>query len=274
MGRKEGDSKREGREDSPPAITREKLEEKTWAWVMAARLIFQRVRISRAKWMCKNRVTTLSWAATGQLSRLFTAQRHLVKGQSKGLTCSTAKLGSASQGWRHPENGALSLIHKKLQSLVKTYDQQAVSTLMEVLWDCMKATHGLEGDCVLPTVILHHHRTTSKIQPPSLTAIYSESPEKSQTVQPVFLMDVLTTLCGPMDSSPPGPSVHGILQVRILEWVAISFCRGSSQPRDWIWVARIASRLFTDWTTREDQCYYSRMLDKMKQNAREDEGCS
>lgn len=83
--------------------------------------------------MCKNRVTKLSRAATGQLSRLFIAQRHLVKGQSKGLTCSTAKLGSVSQGWRHPENGVLSLIHKKLQSLVKTYDQQAVSTLMEVL---------------------------------------------------------------------------------------------------------------------------------------------
>ena len=40
------------------------------------------------------------------------------------------------------------------------------------------------------------------------------------------------TLCDPMDSSPPGSSVHGILQARILEWVAISFSRGSSQPRD------------------------------------------
>ena len=41
------------------------------------------------------------------------------------------------------------------------------------------------------------------------------------------------TLCDPMDYSPPGSSVHGILQARILEWVAISFSRGSSQPRDW-----------------------------------------
>ena len=40
------------------------------------------------------------------------------------------------------------------------------------------------------------------------------------------------TLCNPMDCSPPGSSVHGILQARILEWVAISFSRGSSQPRD------------------------------------------
>ena len=40
-------------------------------------------------------------------------------------------------------------------------------------------------------------------------------------------------LCDPMDSSPPASSVHGILQARILEWVAIPFSRGSSQPRDW-----------------------------------------
>ena len=40
------------------------------------------------------------------------------------------------------------------------------------------------------------------------------------------------TLCDPVDCSPPGSSVHEILQARILEWVAISYSRGSSQPRD------------------------------------------
>ena len=40
------------------------------------------------------------------------------------------------------------------------------------------------------------------------------------------------TLCNPMDCSLPGSSVHGILQARILEWVAVSSSRGSSQPRD------------------------------------------
>ena len=39
-------------------------------------------------------------------------------------------------------------------------------------------------------------------------------------------------LCNPMDSSLPGSSVHGIFQARVLEWVTISFSRGSSQPRD------------------------------------------
>ena len=42
------------------------------------------------------------------------------------------------------------------------------------------------------------------------------------------------TLCNPMDYSPPGSSVHGILQARVLEWVAISSSKGSSWPSDWI----------------------------------------
>ena len=46
-------------------------------------------------------------------------------------------------------------------------------------------------------------------------------------------------------SSPLGSSVHGILQARILEWVAISFSKGSSQPRDRTCVSRIACRFFT-----------------------------
>ena len=49
----------------------------------------------------------------------------------------------------------------------------------------------------------------------------------------------------------PGSSVHGILQTRILEWVAIPFLRGSSQPRDQSQVSRIAGRFFTRWVTRE-----------------------
>ena len=51
--------------------------------------------------------------------------------------------------------------------------------------------------------------------------------------------------------SPPGSSVHGILQARILEWVAISFSKGSSWPRDWTQVSCIAGRFFTLWATRE-----------------------
>ena len=56
------------------------------------------------------------------------------------------------------------------------------------------------------------------------------------------------TLCDPMDCT-----VLGILQARILEWVAVAFSRGSSQPRDWTQVSRTSGRFFTNWTTSEAQ---------------------
>ena len=55
----------------------------------------------------------------------------------------------------------------------------------------------------------------------------------------------------PWTCSPPGSSIHGILQARILEWIAISFSRGSPWPRDWTQASRIASRCFNLWATRE-----------------------
>ena len=58
------------------------------------------------------------------------------------------------------------------------------------------------------------------------------------------------TLCNPMDCSPPGSSVW-ILQDRILKWVAVSFSRRSSQPRDRTQISRIAGGSFTGWSTRE-----------------------
>ena len=58
-------------------------------------------------------------------------------------------------------------------------------------------------------------------------------------------------LCNPMDCSPPGSSGHGIFQARILEWVSISFSRGSSPPRDQTQVSHIVGRCFTVWATRE-----------------------
>ena len=54
-----------------------------------------------------------------------------------------------------------------------------------------------------------------------------------------------------MDFSPPGSSVHGILQERRLEWVAMSFSRASSPPRDWTGVSCVAGRFFTIWATWE-----------------------
>ena len=67
----------------------------------------------------------------------------------------------------------------------------------------------------------------------------------------VFVAQLRPILCKPMDRTPPGFSVHGILQARILEWVAISSSRGSSQRRNWTQVSWIADRFFTIWSIRE-----------------------
>ena len=69
------------------------------------------------------------------------------------------------------------------------------------------------------------------------------------------LMTPSPTLCDPKDYNPQGSSVHGILQARILEWVAIPFCRESSRPRDQTWVSQITGRFLTIWATRKAQNY-------------------
>ena len=60
------------------------------------------------------------------------------------------------------------------------------------------------------------------------------------------LVTVMSSSCDPMDRGV----WHGILQAKILDWVAISFSRGSSQTRDWTWVSCILDRFFTNWATR------------------------
>ena len=75
------------------------------------------------------------------------------------------------------------------------------------------------------------------------------------------------TLCYPMDYT-----VHGILQARILEWVAFPFSRGSSQPRDRTHVSRITGRFFTSWATRE-ACWIHRERDKTTCNSLKQRNC-
>ena len=80
---------------------------------------------------------------------------------------------------------------------------------------------------------------------PRPTSLPSPSEVKSRSVVSAQLCP---TLCDPLDYT-----VHGILQARLMEWVAFPFSRGSSQPRDWTQVSRIAGRFFTRWATGEAQ---------------------
>ena len=67
----------------------------------------------------------------------------------------------------------------------------------------------------------------------------------------VLVAKLCLTLCDHMDYRSPNSSVYGISQARILEWAAISFSRGSSQPRDQTYVSCISGRFITDRATRE-----------------------
>ena len=81
--------------------------------------------------------------------------------------------------------------------------------------------------------------------PCQLWAAYDQIKVKSEVAQ------LCPTLCDPMDCSLSGSSIHGIFQARVLEWIAISFSRGSSWPRNRTQVSHIAGRRFTFWATRE-----------------------
>ena len=85
------------------------------------------------------------------------------------------------------------------------------------------------------------------------TSVLWNTEEEKANLSPVCLLSrsVMPNSCDPIDCSLPGSSIHGILQVRILGWVAISFFRGSSWPRNWTQVSCIAVRLFTDWAMRD-----------------------
>ena len=77
------------------------------------------------------------------------------------------------------------------------------------------------------------------------TAITAVSKTFGPSSRVVLVAQSFLTLCNPMDSSPPGSSVRGIFQARILEWVAIPFSRVSSQPKDQTWVSCIVGRFIT-----------------------------
>ena len=107
-------------------------------------------------------------------------------------------------------------------------------------------------DCSLPGCSVHEILQARILKWVVIPSSRGSSWSRDQTL--IFWSEVARlcpTHCDPMDCSPPGSSVQGIFQARVLEWVVISFSRGSSQPRDRTRVSHIAGRRFTIWATRE-----------------------
>ena len=100
------------------------------------------------------------------------------------------------------------------------------------------------------TIVVNDHSPTWGTPSFSIKG-YPTKRARSHLAVQVLVSQSCLTFCDPTDCCSPGSSVHGIFQARILEWVAISYSRGSSPPRDWTQVSCIAGQVFTVWATRE-----------------------
>ena len=108
------------------------------------------------------------------------------------------------------------------------------------------------GESVLPVLLLHHLGSSPPIHHFNVNfLLYIFFAHDITCCLCVCQSLSCVWICDPMDCSPPGSSVQGILQARVLEWVTISFSGGSSWSRDWTHISCIASRFFTVWVTKE-----------------------
>ena len=139
-------------------------------------------------------------------------------------------------------------IKREIKKFLETNDNENITT--QNLWDAAKAA--LRGKLIAIQSYLkkqEKHRTDNLIlYLKQLEKEEEKNSEVSRRKVKVQVSQSCPTLCSPIDYT-----VHGILQARILEWVAFPFSRGSSQPRDQTRVSCIPSGFFTSWPTRENQ---------------------
>ena len=132
-------------------------------------------------------------------------------------------------------------IHKKTDSLVKWEPQKKRSAPAQLpLVSKQTSNHLKKG--LWGNLSLHKEATAPG---PALSLKKDHSSEQLL----LFSRSFMSTLYDPMDCTLPGSSAHGILQARVLEWVAISFSRGSSQPRDRTHVSWIDGWVLYYWAT-------------------------
>ena len=132
---------------------------------------------------------------------------------------------SAQEIWKH-----MSTMYENVHSGIIHNSQEVEMTHMSMMHEWIKCSIFLQWDIIKSNEI-------------SISAT---------TGNVVVLVAQSYQSCDPLDCSLPGSSVHGILQARILEWIATPFSSGSSQPRDWTWVSRLVGRSPV-WATREEQ---------------------
>ena len=95
------------------------------------------------------------------------------------------------------------------------------------------------SQCILPHKNVQGFNGYQEVTTEDLITLYEPTNPNLQSMH-AKLLQSHPTLCNPMDCSPPGSSVHGILQARILRWVAICSSRGSSRPRDQAYIPSVS----------------------------------
>ena len=147
---------------------------------------------------------------------------------------------------------------------MKVKSESEVAQLCPTLWDPMdcsppgSSVYGIFQAKVLEWGAIAFSKRSSWPRDWILgTIVVHNAPESRQSC---LVTQSCPTLCASMDYSLPGSPIHGILQARILEWVAISFSKRSSWPRDWIWVSWINRRILYHWATREAQVWLAQLF--------------
>ena len=133
----------------------------------------------------------------------------------------------------HDQSDSACMHHTYIQNLGKQY-----------WWTCLQRRN---GDADVGNGLVERGGKERLGQTEKVVLMYIHSLTLKVTQMCLTLWDL-------MNYSPPGSSVHGISQAKILRWVAIPISRRSSQSRDQTWVSFIAGRFFTIWTTKEAPC--------------------
>ena len=116
--------------------------------------------------------------------------------------------------------------------------------------------HGILQGRILEWIAIFFSRGSSRPRDrprsPTLQTNSLSSKPPGKVLTKMLVTQSCPTLCNPMDCSPPGFSIHGILQARKLEWVAIPFSRGSSWPMDWTHVSCIGRQILYHLSYQEN----------------------
>ena len=135
-----------------------------------------------------------------------------------------------------------------------------VMVYSELFWNHLRSITGLSKWVIVPMLFQNSSYLSCHVLHVATTLLTYLLAVTVSVCRTVLVAQSCLTLCDPTNCSLPGFSVHGILQAKILEWIAIPFSRGTSQPRDRTLVSWLIGRFFTIWATEKRSPILSGLL--------------